>query len=92
MCAACFSLEHEWFEASGEGRVHSWTMSHHAFHRGFASETPYVLVTIDLAEGVRLVAPLVGNDASRLALGLRMVLEYEDVSDELTLPRLRIDA
>lgn len=91
MCGACFSLEHEWFDASGHGRVHSWTVSHHAFHRGFRSETPYVLVTADLPEGVRMVAPLVENDASRLSLGLPVVLDYEDVSAEITVPRFRLD-
>lgn len=91
MCDACFSLEHEWFDASGQGQVHSWMVSHHAFHRGFELETPYVLLTVDLAEGVRMVAPLVENDASRLSLGLPVVLEYEDVSDEITTPRFRID-
>jgi uncharacterized OB-fold protein len=91
MCHACFSLEHEWFAASGRGRVHSWMVSHHAFHRGFASQTPYMLLTVDMADGVRMVAPLVGNDASRLSLGLPVVLEYDDGGDEVTLPRFRID-
>lgn len=91
MCDACFSLEREWFEASGKGRVHSWMVSHHAFHRGFASQTPYMLLTVDMADGVRMVAPLVGNDASRLSLGLPVVLEYDDGGDEVTLPRFRID-
>ena len=91
MCAACFSLEHEWFEASGKGHVHSWMVSHHAFHGGFASQTPYVLLTVDLLEPVRMLAPLVDNDPTRLSLGLPVVLEYEDVSTDLTLPRFRID-
>ncbi|HJN45776.1 MAG: hypothetical protein CL477_14770 [Acidobacteria bacterium] len=94
MCAACFSLEDEWFEASGTGTVHSWTVSHHAFHRGFKIDIPYVLLTVDLADGVRMVAPLVelvDNDASRLTLDLPVVLDYQDVSDKITLPRFRID-
>jgi hypothetical protein len=94
MCDACFSLEHEWFDASGKGRVHSWTVCHHAFHPGFASQTPYVLVTVDMADGVRMVAPLVElaeNAVRRLSLELSVVLDYQDVSDEFTLPRFRID-
>ena len=91
MCDVCFSLEHEWFDASGKAQVHSWMVSHHAFHPGFRSETPYVLLTVQLAEGVRMVAPMVENDASRLSLGLPVVLEYDDVSEEITLPRFRID-
>jgi len=94
MCAACCSLEAEWFDASGKGQVHSWTVSHHAFHRGFKTDTPYVLLTVDLIDGVRMVAPLVDRvdgDSSRLSLGLPVVLEYDDVTDAITLPRFRID-
>lgn len=91
MCDACFSLEREWFEASGKGRVHSWMVSHHAFHQGFKDDIPYVLLTVDLDEGVRMVAPLVENDASRLSLGLEVELGYNDVSDAVTLPRFRLN-
>ncbi len=91
MCAACFSLDHEWFAATERGRVHSWTVCHHAFHRGFRSETPYVLLTVDLADGVRMVAPLGEPDASRLSLGREVILDYVDVNDDVTLPRFRID-
>ena len=90
MCDACFSLEGEWFEASGKGTVHSWMVSHHAFHPGFAGDVPYVLITVDLDVGVRMVAPLVENDASQLTLGLAVELDYNDVSTAVTLPRFRI--
>ena len=42
------------------------------------------------AAGVRMVAPLVENDASRLTLGLGVELDYNDVSTTLTLPRFRV--
>ncbi len=53
LCDGCFSERTQWTPASGRGTVHSWTTCHHAFHPGFAAELPYVLVTVDLAEGVR---------------------------------------
>ena len=64
MCDRCFSLRDEWFHASGHGQVHSWTVCHHAFHPGFADRVPYVLVTAQMAHGVRMVAPLDENDGS----------------------------
>ena len=94
MCDVCFSLDDEWFTASGRGRVHSWTVCHHAFHRGFAVVTPYVLLTVELDDGVRMVAPLVEAlvepDASRLAIEQPVILDYQD-QDDITLPRFRID-
>lgn len=86
MCAACHSMDCEWFQASGHGKVHSWSVNHHAFHPAFKRATPYVLVTIELDEGVRMIAPLEENDASLLSLDLPLRITYDDVSDELTLP------
>ena len=35
VCDACYSMNAEWVAASGHGTVHSWTITHHAFHPGF---------------------------------------------------------
>ncbi len=91
MCDQCYCLESEWFEASGKGSVHSWTVAHHPFHMGFKQDLPYVVLTIDLEEGVRMVAPLANAGAAELSLGCPVTIGYEDVNEELTLPRFSID-
>ena len=53
LCSRCYSDAVIWKDASGRGKVHSWTVAHHAFHPAFAADLPYTLVTIDLEEGVR---------------------------------------
>ena len=53
LCDRCYSDEVTWQEVSCSGTVHSWTVAHHAFHPGFASDLPYTIVTIDLEAGVR---------------------------------------
>ena len=53
LCSRCYSDQVGWQPASGRGRIHSWTVAHHAFHPAFAAELPYTLVTVDLDEGVR---------------------------------------
>jgi len=53
LCDACYSDAVDWVEASRRGTIHSWTVSHHAFHPAFKAELPYTLVTVDLEEGVR---------------------------------------
>jgi uncharacterized protein len=90
LCDGCYSLEYDWTELSGSGKVHSWTVSHHPFHPGFKRETPYVTVTVDLAEGLRLQGVLEGNDASALAIGREVELTFNDVDAELTLPGFRL--
>jgi uncharacterized OB-fold protein len=90
VCARCYALECEWIEASGRGTLHSWTVSHHAFHPAFRDRVPFVTLTVDLAEGVRLQAPLAGSADVPLALGLPVVVDYEDVAPDLTLPCFRL--
>ena len=92
MCDRCHSFESEWFEASGRGTVHSWTVAHHPFHMGFKKELPYVVLTIDLEEGVRMVAPLADANEADLKLGLPVKVGFEQASDNITLPRFSIDA
>ena len=62
VCAACFSTGVRWHAVSGRGRIHSWTVTHHAFHPAFAAELPYALVTVDLEEGVRALGRWSGGD------------------------------
>jgi uncharacterized OB-fold protein len=86
VCDACYSMEVTWRPASGRGRVHSWTVTHHPFHPGFKSELPYVLATVDLEEGVRMVAQLRGVAPDDVALDLPVEVAFERATEELTLP------
>lgn len=61
LCDSCYSDAVDWVQASGRGKVHSWTVCHHAFHPGFAAELPYTLVTVDLEEGVRALGRWQGD-------------------------------
>jgi len=86
VCDACFSMNVAWTDASGNGRVHSWTVTHHAFHPGFKPDLPYTLVTVDLDEGVRMQAQLRGLDARELRVGLPVRVAFEPATEGLTLP------
>ena len=53
LCDTCYCDAVTWQPSLAVGKVHSWTVAHHAFHPAFAAELPYTLVTVDLDEGVR---------------------------------------
>ena len=40
VCPACFSDRLEWREASGRGRVSTWTVVHKAWFPAFAADIP----------------------------------------------------
>ncbi|MBN8903307.1 MAG: hypothetical protein BGO51_15485 [Rhodospirillales bacterium 69-11] len=86
VCDACFSMDVTWFQASGRGTVHSWTITHYAFHPGYKGELPYILLTVDLEEGVRMNAQARGIAESDLRLGLPVKVGFERVKSDLTLP------
>ncbi|MBI4695718.1 MAG: OB-fold domain-containing protein [Gammaproteobacteria bacterium] len=86
LCAECHSFEVEWLPSCCMGRVHSWTVIHHAFHPAFEDELPYCLVTVDLAEGVRVNVPLRDAGPHELGIGHRVHIVFERESAALTLP------
>ncbi len=89
MCSHCHSMTSEWIEASGRGQVHSWTVTHHPFHPAFKESVPYVLVTVDLDESVRMQSQLRGAQPDDLRIGLPVEVFFEAVTDEVTLPFFR---
>lgn len=86
VCDRCFSFDVKWIKASGRGSVHSWTIAHHAFNPGFKDELPYALVTVDLVEGVRMLAPLRGVNFGEIRIGLPVRISFESPDSDLTLP------
>jgi uncharacterized protein len=86
VCDACYSMNCDWIDASGAGTVHSWTITHYAFHPGFKGDLPYTLLTLDLAEGVRMNAQARGIADDELRVGLPVKVIFDAVKDELTLP------
>ena len=90
VCDRCYSMDAVWIEASERGRIHSWTVNHHPFHFAFKREMPFVMVMVDLEEGVRMQAPLRGADGVVLKLDMAVELIYEDMTAELTLPAFRL--
>jgi uncharacterized OB-fold protein len=70
MCGVCQSSDVVWSSLSGRGSVHSWTITYQTAIPAFKERVPYALVTVDLAEGVRLLAPLMGMSFEALRTGL----------------------
>jgi uncharacterized protein len=75
LCTQCFSDAAVWHATTGRGTLHSWRVSHHAFHPSFKSELPYTQVTVDLEEGVRALGRWLGPAA--LSMGQPMQGQFE---------------
>lgn len=75
LCDACYSESVQWLPSKAVGKIHSWTVAHHAFHPAFAAELPYTLVTVDLDEGVRALGRWRGDLA--MAIGIPVAGAFE---------------
>ncbi len=59
VCTDCGTTELTWKQASGRGKVYSFSEVHHAPSEAFAKSVPYAVGLVALEEGVHLFARLI---------------------------------
>jgi len=89
ICPECRGDAVEWLELPGGGEVYTYTI----MHRPVAAEMtlPFVVavVSLDDSGGLRMISNLVDVDPEGVAIGMRVELVWEDMSDDLAVPRFR---
>lgn len=88
-CTSCHADEHEWVEASGKATLASYAINVFGVPFPFWADLPYVVVMIDLPEGPRMISNIVECDHDKLENGMELVVVFDDVTDEITLPKWR---
>lgn len=84
VCPSCHATDRGYAVAGGRGTVYSF-LTHHAPQLP-GKELPLRLVLVDLAEGVRMVGELEGDD---VAVGDPVEVVFHRVGDDLTLANWR---
>jgi len=93
ICSQCLSRDVEWVRVSGEGEIFSYNVMHQVYHPGFADEVPYAVVVVKLKEGAKMNSNLTGMPPHNIRIGMPVRVVFEDVTDEVTLPKfVRRDA
>ncbi|GBE64493.1 MULTISPECIES: Zn-ribbon domain-containing OB-fold protein [Mycobacterium] len=88
MCGNCQSLNWEAVESSGRGAVYSYVMPQYPPLPFF--DYPYIVVLVELDEGVRIVSNLRDIDPSDVKVGMPVEVFYESFNDdELVLHQFR---
>ncbi len=90
-CTHCGSTHVGWQEVSGEGKVFSYTIAHHAVHKALKGHTPYnvVVVMLNDADDVRLVSNLVDTAPADIHIDMPVTVLWDDVDNGMVLPRFR---
>lgn len=87
LCPHCWSDQLAWVDAKGTGSIHSFTVVRRASDPAFASQVPYVVALIELDEGPRLMANILGEDALQSAIGDRVRVRFEARGADAKVPQ-----
>lgn len=90
ICPHCHADELDWVTSAGTGTIHSYTVARRPAGPAFARLVPYVIVLVDLDEGVRMLSNLITTDTESVRIGDRVRVVFEDQSDEVSLPMFEV--
>ena len=85
VCPHCGGESLQLRDSDGVGTVYSYTVQHRASHPYFADRTPMTLALVDLDEGFRVLADLIGTDT--VVVGMPVEVSFHTVGDDFTLPQ-----
>ena len=89
LCPECSSFDLESFDASGEGKVYSFTTVHQSQGR-WNGVTPYVLAYVELDEGPRVMTNIVDCDPAVIDVDTRVRVVWDDTGEGNALPRFTV--
>jgi hypothetical protein len=79
----------EWREVSGRGVIYACTVIR-VPGPGLDGRLPLSVVTVELDEGVRILGNVVNFEADKVAIGQRVELAWDRLSDDVQYPSFRI--
>ena len=89
-CPFCSSDKLQWKPCSGEGTIYSFTEVFRAPSKSFAADLPYVVAIVELMEGPHLMTRLVASDKASIRIGQRVMVTFEDLDEEISLPNFKV--
>ncbi|MDY6973430.1 MAG: Zn-ribbon domain-containing OB-fold protein [Thermodesulfobacteriota bacterium] len=95
LCSNCLSMNTKWSEVKGRGKIFSFMVAHSAFDASgpkpaWNADLPLVTATIDMDEGFRMVGQIVGCKPEEVKIGMEVETFFEDATEDITLPKLKM--
>jgi uncharacterized OB-fold protein len=88
-CSKCFSNRVDWVNASGRAKVTTFTIVRRPVSPAFKDELPYVVALVTLEEGPSMMTNIVGCAPEQVAIGMPVVVKFEDWTEEISIPKFR---
>ena len=89
-CAHCFAPDPVWHPASGRGRVHTYTVVRQTPNAEFGGDCPYLLAIIELDEGPRLTARILGASLVEVRCDAPVTVVFSAADHDVTLPNFAL--
>lgn len=79
----------EWREVSGRGVIYAHTVIR-ILGPGLEGRLPLPAATVELDEGVRFIANIVETDPARIAIGARVAVAWDPITDDFVYPAFKV--
>ncbi len=79
----------EWVKASGKAKVWTFAIHHMGPTKAYKGDPPYVVALVETDEGVKMMTNVVDCDPKDVHIGMEVEVVFDDVTDEVTLPKFR---
>lgn len=89
ICPKCHSMEAEWTQLSGRGKVYSYVIYHMAYHPSYKDDIPYTVAIIQLNEGPRMESNITGCKGEDIQIDMPVEVYFDDVTDDISLPKFK---
>lgn len=81
-CPECLGDDLVWEDVSGRGRVYSYTVDRVGLDPAQRERLPLVVAIVELEEGPRLTANIVGCSPEEVSIGMPVEASFEDLGRE----------
>jgi uncharacterized OB-fold protein len=88
-CPHCFSDELIWVQASGKGKIYTYSVVVSNAPSAFVQDMPYVIAVIRLDEGVQMLSNVVGCDPQEVTCDMPVEVTFEKLDEHFTLPKFK---
>jgi uncharacterized OB-fold protein len=88
-CPHCFSDEVTWVQASGKGKIYTYSVVVSNAPSAFVQDMPYVIAVIRLDEGVQMLSNVVECKPEDVRCDMPVEVTFEKLDEQFTLPKFK---
>ncbi len=89
VCDVCHSNNLEWKQASGKGKIYSYSVVYRPVSKAFEADVPYAVAIIELDEGVHMLSNIVEIEPEGLYIGMPVEVIFEERSESIKMPMFK---